>query len=74
MLLRNTVKLVQDTQNYTLSVLYGTYTIIKKACQGKDVAFLRPGPMLTPKHNWGPRADSGLPTVGQDNAAFEETP
>ena len=52
-------------------VLYGAYTIIKKAWQGKEIAFLRPGPMLTPKDSWGPRPDSGLPTVAQVNAAFE---
>ena len=55
-------------------VLYGTYTIIKKACQHKEVAFLKPGPMLTPKDTWGPRPDSGLPTVAQVNAAFEAGP
>ena len=52
-------------------MLYGAYTIIKKAIQGKDIAFLKPGPMLTPKDSWGPRPDSGLPTVAQVNAAFE---
>jgi len=52
-------------------ILYGAYTIIKKAIQGKDVSFLKPGPMLTPKDSWGPRPDSGLPTVAQVNAAFE---
>ena len=55
-------------------ILYGTYTIIKKACQSKEVAFLKPGPMLTPKDTWGPRPDSGLPTVAQVNAAFEAGP
>ena len=56
----------------SIVVFYGAYTVFKKWRAGEDVAFLRPGPMLSPKSTWGPRSDSGLPVSGQANGAFSE--
>ena len=56
----------------SIVVFYGAYTVFKKWRAGEDVAFLRPGPMLSPKSTWGPRSDSGLPVSGQANDAFTE--
>jgi solute carrier family 6 amino acid transporter-like protein 5/7/9/14 len=50
---------------------YGAYYVFKKWRAGEDVAFLRPGPMLSPK-GFGPRADSGLPISGQANDGYTE--
>jgi len=45
-------------------VCVSLWYVLKKLCQGEDIRFLEPGPMMTPKYSWGPRADSGL--VKQD--------
>ena len=45
--------------------------------QGEDVAYIKKGPMMTPKASWGPRKDAGIEVVnkmptGIENQAFEE--
>ena len=47
-------------------ILYSANYVFRKYRQGKDIRFLTPGPMMTPKDTWGPRPDSGLVKAKQD--------
>jgi len=56
-------------------VVFGIYTVIRRKIKGENIAFLEPGPMLSPKASWGPRPDSGLPAAeaggGKTNQGFD---
>ena len=45
-----------------LAVLFfSVITAVKKSIKGEDIAYLKAGPMLSPKRSWGPRKDAILP-------------
>ena len=60
-------------------LLFSVITAIRKSMQGEDIAYLKKGPMMTPKSSWGPRKDAGIieekevqSKTGIENQAFEE--
>ena len=56
----------------SIVVVFLVLTLFKNWKKGESNAFVNPGPMMLPNKSWGPRPDSGLPTVvGQDNPSFD---
>ena len=47
-------------------IVFSVYDGVKKYRSGCDISFIKAGPMMTPKYNWGPRPDSGLENAGFD--------
>ena len=41
----------------SIVVVIAIITIYQNVKNGEDTAYLQPGPMMTPKSSWGPRAD-----------------
>ena len=46
--------------------------VIKRWKAGKEVAFLKAGPMLSPKQTWGARADANPIEEGQANQGYDD--
>ncbi len=54
-------------------VVISIITIVQNIRNGVDTSFVKPGPMMTPKASWGPRADRDDVTVlttGNDNNGY----
>ena len=52
-------------------VVIAVHTVYKNIRDGVDTAYLRAGPMMTPKDSWGPRTDRDIePSVGNDNNGY----
>lgn len=61
--------------SFGIVIAFSVYTTIKKYRSGHDIAFIKAGPMMTPKHNWAPRPDSGIVgvnTEGMENLGFDK--
>ena len=69
---------------FSVVVFFTIYTLITRYRAGKELAFLKTGPLLSPKESWGRRADAypavmetetieAIETKGQDNDAFEKS-
>jgi len=55
-------------------VVYGIIVLIENIRKGDEIAFLKPGPMMLPTPAWGPRPDSGLPTVAASTSVAQDNP
>jgi len=61
---------------YPLLIIFAVsaFAAIKRINEGKVWAFVKPGPMMMPTNQWGPRPDSGLPLHswrGETNGAYD---
>ena len=57
----------------SIVVVIAIITIYQNVRDGVDVSYLKPGPMMTPKSSWGPRADRDddiEPTEGNVNNGY----
>ena len=55
----------------SIVIVVAIITIYQNMKNGVDVSYLKPGPMMTPKSSWGPRADRDAePMDGNDNTAY----
>ena len=60
---------------FPLSIVIFTtiYVMIKRKRNGKSIAFVRVGPMMTPTPGWGPRSDQGPPLPSKDDVSYDNS-
>lgn len=48
------------------------YTVVKRKYNGKSVAFVQPGPLMSPNKMWSARPDRPMPKEFVENEGFED--
>ena len=52
-------------------LLFSVITAIRKSLNGEDIAYFKKGPMIQPKHSWGPRKDAGIEVLQQSGSNIQ---